>query len=91
METMFGPIARDGDYVVVVDFNWMKRKCNVYVARVYNGMAYTGVKNFPHDRNCVHKKKAICVIPENYVDEEVKREILMDIAESNHIIMEELM
>jgi hypothetical protein len=47
METMFGPIAQNGDYVVVVDFNWLKRKCNVYVARVHNGMAYTGVKNFP--------------------------------------------
>ena len=79
METMFGPIAQNGDYVVVVDFNWMKRKCNVYIARVYRGMAYTGVKNFPHDRNCIHKKKVICVIPVWYVDEDDQERIRKDI------------
>ena len=79
METMFGPIAQEGDYVVVVDFNWMKRKCNSYIGRVHKGMAYTGMKNFPHDRNCVHKKKAICVVPVWYVDEETKLVIQNDI------------
>ena len=83
METMFGPIAQNGDYVVVVDFNWMKRKCNVYIARVYNGLAYTGVKNFPHDRNYIHKKKAICVVPVWYVDEDRRLKILEDIAYNN--------
>lgn len=79
METKFGPVAQEGDYVIVVDFNWMKRKCNSYIGRVYKGMAYTGMKNSPHDGSCVHKKKALAVIPESYVDEEVKARIQEDI------------
>lgn len=79
METKFGPVAQEGDYVIVVDFNWMKRKCNSYIGRVCKGMAYTGMKNYPHDGSCVHKKKALAVIPESYVDEEVKTRIQEDI------------
>ena len=41
LETKYGPFAQDGDYVVVVDFNYMKRKCNTYTAQVYHGKAYT--------------------------------------------------
>ena len=83
LETQFGPIAKDGDYVVVVDVNWLKGKCGVYLAKVYNGKAYTGKKKTPYDGKYIHKKKAICVVPAKYVDEEEKCAIMRDIAENN--------
>lgn len=79
LETKFGPFARDGDYVIVVDFNYMRRTCNTYTALVYHGKAYTGIIN--HNANqYIHKLKAECVIPANYVDEDKKKKILQDIA-----------
>lgn len=80
--TKFGPMAQDGDYVLVVDFNYMKRKCNTYMARVYHGKAYTGVY-IPETDKYVHKLCAECVIPENYIPEEVKQKIFEDIAIHN--------
>ena len=79
LETKFGPFARDGDYVIVVDFNYMQRKCNTYTAQVYHGKAYTGII----DRNTgkyIHKLRAECVIPANYVDEDKQQKILQNIA-----------
>jgi hypothetical protein len=82
LETKFGPMAQDGDYVLVVDFNYMKRKCDTYMARVYRGKAYTGV-HIPGTDKYVHKLRAEAIIPENYVPEEVKRKIFEDIAMHN--------
>lgn len=82
LETKFGPMAQDCDYVLVVDFNYMKRKCNTYMARVYHGKAYTGVC-IPGTDKYVHKLRAECVIPENYVPQEVKQKICEDIAIHN--------
>jgi hypothetical protein len=82
LETKFGPMARDWDYVLVVDFNYMKRSCNTYMARVYRGKAYTGVR-MSGTANYVHKMKAECVIPESYVSEETKRKIIEDIVFHN--------
>jgi hypothetical protein len=78
LETKFGPMAQDGDYVVVVDFNYMKRSCNTYVARVYRDKAYTGIK-IPGTNKYVHKLRAEAIIPEEYVPEEVKQKINEDI------------
>lgn len=82
LETKFGPTAQDGDYVLVVDFNYMKRKCDTYIARVYHGKAYTGV-HVSGTNKYVHKLHAEVIIPENYVPEEVKRKIFEDIAMHN--------
>jgi hypothetical protein len=82
LETKFGPMAQDGDYVVVVDFNYMKRSCNTYVARVYRDKAYTGIK-IPGTDKYVHKLRAECVIPVSYVSEESNRMIQTDIAIHN--------
>lgn len=82
LETKFGPMAQDGDYVLVVDFNYMKRKCNTYIARVYHGKAYTGV-HIPSTNKYVHKLRAECIIPETYVPEEVKQKIFRDIIMHN--------
>lgn len=82
LETKFGPMAQDGDYVLVVDFNYMKRKCDTYVARVYRGKAYTGVR-IPGTNKYLHKLRAEVIIPENYIPEEVKQKIFEDIAMHN--------
>ena len=87
LETKFGPMARDGDYVLVVDFNYMKRKCDTYMARVYRGKAYTGVR-IPGTYKYVHKLRAEAIIPENYVPEEMKRKIFEDIAIHNRGVVE---
>ena len=87
LETKFGPMAQDGDYVLVVDFNYMKRKCDTYMARVYRGKAYTGVR-IPGTTKYVHKLRAEAIIPENYVPEEVKRKIIEDIAMHNRANVE---
>ena len=82
LETKFGPMAQHGDYVLVVDFNYMKRKCDTYVARVYRGKAYTGVR-IPGTNKYLHKLRAEAIIPENYIPEEVKQKIFEDIAMHN--------
>lgn len=82
LETKIGPMAQDLDYVLVVDFSYMKRKCETYIAQVYRGKAYTGMR-IPGTDKYVHKMKAEVVIPENYVSEEVKRKIKRDIAMHN--------
>ena len=84
IETKFGPTAQDGDYVLVVDFSYMKRKCETYVARVYNGKAYTGVRT-PGTDKYIHKIKAEVVVSENCVSEEVKQKIMQDIVLHNHL------
>lgn len=87
LETKFGPMARDGDFVLVVDFNYMKRKCDTYIARVYREKAYTGVR-ISGTAKYVHKMKAECIIPENYVPQEVKQKIYEDIAMHNRDAVE---
>ncbi len=82
LETKFGPIAQDGDYVLVVDFDYMKRKCETYVARVYRGKAYTGVRKIGTNAY-IHKCKAEVVVSANCVSEEQKRKIQEDMAIHN--------
>lgn len=82
VETKFGPMAQDGDFVLVVNFNYMKRSCETYVAMAYRDKAYTGVR-ISGTYKYIHKMKAECVIPANYVPEEVKRKIYEDIAMHN--------
>lgn len=84
LDTKFGPPAQDGDFVVVVDFSYMKRKCETYIAKVYNGKAYTGVR-MPGTTKYIHKLRAECILPEQHVDEEVKRKITEDIVMHNNV------
>jgi hypothetical protein len=87
VETKFGPPAQSGDFVLVVDFNYMKRKCETYVARVYRDKAYTGVR-IPGTDKYIHKLRAECVISANYVPQEVKRKIYEDMAIHNRSTIE---
>ena len=87
LETKFGPMAQDGDYVLVVDFNYLKSKCDTYVARVYRDKAYTGVR-IPGTNKYLHKLRAEAIIPENYIAEEVKQKIFEDIAMHNGLNVE---
>ena len=87
LETKFGPMAQDGDYVLVGDFNYLKRKCDTYVARVYRDKAYTGVR-IPGTNKYLHKLRAEAIIPENYIPEEVKQKIFEDIAMHNGLNVE---
>lgn len=82
LEIRFGPMAQDGDYVLVVDFNYMKRSCSTYMARVYRDKAYTGICT-PGTNKYVHKLRAEAILPENYIPEEVKQKIFEDIAMHN--------
>ena len=79
LETKYGPFAQNGDYVIVVDFNYMKRKCNTYTARVYREKAYTGIIDH-NTGKYIHKLRAECVIPASYVDEDKQQKILQNIA-----------
>ena len=82
LTTKFGPPARNGDYVLVVDFHYMKRRCETYVARVYRDKAYTGAKNSSTGRY-IHKLNAETIIPADYVPEDQKRKIIEDIVLHN--------
>ena len=86
MVTGYGPEAKDGDYVIVVDADYVHRRSTTYIAKVYNGKAYTG-KKMRHGKEFkekyIHKLNAVVVIPESYVSEETKLLIEEDIAKSN--------
>lgn len=88
LETKFGPTAQDGDFVLVVDFDYMRRKCQTYAGRVYKDTIYTGMKKAPYDTKYIHKRKAEVVIPVSYVDLEVRRKIYEDMAVHNRDTIE---
>lgn len=80
MYTKFGPEAKDGDYVIVLDADYMHRRANTYIAKVYKNKAYTGVgistqKGYKY----IHKTSAEVVVPENIVPDELKQKIEEDI------------
>lgn len=84
MITGFGPEAKDGDYVIVVDADYVHRRATTYAAKVYNNKAYTGKKMGKGSKErYIHKLSAITVIPESYVPEETKLLIEEDIKISN--------
>ena len=83
MLTQFGPEAKNGDYVIVLDSDYVHRKGTNYIAKVVDDKAYTGRKMKGFDRNgkakYIHKLTAITVIPESIVPEETKVLIEEDI------------
>ena len=79
MYTKFGPEAKDGDYVLVVDFNYVGRSVNTYIAKVHNGKAYTGKTMATNCSKYIHKVQAEVVISGAIVPEETKHLIEEDI------------
>ena len=90
MWTKFGPEARDGDYVIVLDVDYMHRRAVNYIAKVYKGKAYTGIEmNSAKGRKFIHKTDAQIVIPESIVSEETKARIAEDIKSCNYKMQKE--
>ena len=80
MTTRFGPEAKDGDYVIVLDANYMSRRAINYIAKVYKGKAYTGRTMYANGkRKYIHKIIAEVVIPEHFVPDDIKALIEEDI------------
>ena len=77
--TRFGSAAKDGDYVLVSDMNYVGRSCKTLLAQIHNGKAYTGIKQ-DDGKRYIHKVKAEVVVPESIVPDETKRLIAADIA-----------
>ena len=81
MQTVYGPEAKDGDYVIVLDVNYKGRSATNYLARVHNGKAYTGQKMITmKGTKYIHKVVAQIVVPAEIVPEETKQKIERDIA-----------
>lgn len=78
MPTHFGPEAKDGDYVIVLDVNYVGRSATNYIAKVHKGKAYTGIK-MRGTHKYIHKIGAEIVIPESIVPEDIKVLIEEDI------------
>ena len=78
MVTKFGPEAKDGDYVLILDVNYMKGTAETLIGKVYKNKAYTGVKQ-RRSNKYIHKEIAQVVIPESFVSDEMKDAILEDI------------
>lgn len=80
MNTKFGQEAKDGDYVIVLDADYIHRKATTYIAKVYKGKAYTGYKmNYNRGTKYIHKREAQVIIPVSIVPEETKALIEEDI------------
>lgn len=80
MQTHFGPEANDGDYVIVLDVNYVGRTATNYIAKVHKGKAYTGKTMYARgERKYIHKIGAEIVIPESIVPEDIKALIEEDI------------
>lgn len=79
MQTHFGKEAKDGDYVIVLDVNYMGRSAKTYIAKVYKGKAYTGQKRTPQNSKYIHKAIAEIVISESIVPSNTKALIEEDI------------
>lgn len=79
MWTKFGQAAKDGDYVIVLDADYIHRRATNYIAKVYKNKAYTGQKMYSKKDKYIHKLDAQMVIPESIVPEETKVLIEEDI------------
>ena len=81
MYTMYGPEAKNGDYVLVQDVAYMKSSADIRVAQVHNGKAYAAsAVPYKHGfRRWLRKETAIIVIPITEVSEASKKLIQMNI------------
>ena len=85
MKTKFGLEAKDGDYVIVLDVDYVHRSARNLIAKVYDNKAYTGVWMYSGSgkRKYIHKLEAQIVIPESIVSAEDKALIEEDIRINN--------
>ena len=80
MTTRFGPEAKDGDYVIVLDADYIHRSATNYIGKVCRNKAYTGMRQRNiNSYKFIHKIIAEVVIPESIVPEEIKEKIEEDI------------
>ena len=81
MKTKFGIEAKDGDYVIVLDVDYVHRSARNLMAKVHGDKAYTGVWMYSGSgkRKYLHKLEAQIVIAESIVDDETKALIEEDI------------
>lgn len=80
MWTKFGPEAKEGDYVIVLDSDYVHRRAINYIAKVHKNKAYTGQTMYSSKgRKYIHKLDAQIVIPESIVPEETRALIEEDI------------
>ena len=80
MKTKFGPEAKDGDYVIVLDVDYIHRSAKTLIAKVHRDKAFTGYKtNCNRGTKYIHKLEAQVVISEFIVSEELKVLIEEDI------------
>ena len=80
MQTRFGPEAKNGDYVIVLDADYVHRSARNLIGKVCGNKVYTGMRQRDiRTYNFIHKKIAEIVIPESMVPEEIKEKIEEDI------------
>lgn len=80
MDTRFGTKAKEGDYVLVLDNDYVHRRSANYIGRVYKNKVYTGIKMVGSTKDrYIHKLTVEIVIPESIVPEETKQRIEADI------------
>lgn len=80
MYTKFGPEAKDGDYVIVLDVDYIHRRATTYIAKVYKNKAYTGIRiSTQKGYKYLHKTSAEIIISEALVSDEIKAKIDEDI------------
>ena len=81
MDTRFGPEAKNGDYVIVLDADYVHRRATNYIAKVHKNKAYTGqTMRTSKGTRYIHKIVAEVVISEDMVPEEPKLLIEKDIS-----------
>lgn len=80
MFTMYGPEAKDGDYVLVQDVQYMQRTAEVYVAQVRGDKAYAAAAIRTSSKfRWLRKESAIAIFPADQVSELKKSLIQMNI------------
>ena len=72
----YGRPAYDGDYVMVLDVNYVARRGKTLIGKLYNGKIYTGVTMNTNKDKYIHKLQAEIVIPEYFIKEYIEREII---------------
>ena len=78
MYTKYGPIAKHGDYVLVLDIDYVHRTASVLPAKVHGNKAFTG-KKIAGNGKYIHKLEAIIKLPAEEVNERIKANIEQDI------------
>ena len=83
MDCLFGPAAKDGDYVLVVKRTGYQGKyVDHYIGRVFKGKVYTGIRDSAVGGNYVHTMSALMLYTAE-PGEEVKVRIQRDLAMNN--------